>query len=59
MKYDTPAPLLVDSLDELSQKDLEHVTVTYLVEAFAATTNEIALQVEDWTNSVSVQFLHQ
>ena len=43
VKNDTPAPLLVDSLGKLSQKDLQHVTVTDLVEALAVTTNEIAL----------------
>ena len=43
VKDDIPAPLLVDPLDKLSQKDLQHVTVTDLVEALAVTTNEIAL----------------
>ena len=42
VKDDIPAPLLVDPLDKLSQKDLRHVTVTDLVEALAVTTNEIA-----------------
>ena len=43
VKNDTPAPLLVDSLGKLSQKDLQHVTVTDLVDTLAVTTNEIAL----------------
>ena len=43
VKNDIPAPLLVNLLDKHSQKNLQHVTVTDLVEAFAVTTNEIAL----------------
>ena len=43
VKNDTTAPLLVDPLDKPSQKDLQHVTVTDLVEPLEVTTNEIAL----------------